>query len=292
MSGIGYAISAGIGFGFFQAVNRRANQEMDAYRATFSLLMVGTVSLAIWTAATQDLSVVTEAPPAPFLFFAAAGVIHFFLGWTFLALSQQRVGAAATGAVLGSTPLVGSVLAALVLGEGLSALALVGILLVGVGVVLLALRQSGGSFARRVPWFALAAALAWGSSPLFIRWGLEDLDSPLIGVTVGLLAATIFYGVALGVSRRRRAAGRIPRTAIGWVMAAGVLVALSIAFQWTAFDLISIAVAITLMQIAAPTVIAVAPILVGTELERPTPALLVGAGAVISGSVIVVLGGA
>ena len=41
MSGIVVAVVAGAGFGIFQATNRRANQELGAYRATFLLLAVG-----------------------------------------------------------------------------------------------------------------------------------------------------------------------------------------------------------------------------------------------------------
>lgn len=291
MSGVAYAVAAGIGFGIFQAVNRRANQEMDAYRATFLLLVVGTLSLSVWTGATQDLSLLADAPFTSVAHFAAAGIVHFFLGWTFLALSQQRIGAASTGAVLASTPLVGSVLAALVLGEALTPVAVLGVLLVVVGVVLLSLRQNPGALSRAVPWFALAAALSWGSSPLFIRWGLEGLDSPLIGVTIGLMAATLAYALALAGWRGRRSSTAPSRSGYAWVTVAGVVVAICITFQWIAFDLIPIAVAITLMQFSAPTVITVAPFLVGTEAERPTPALILGAAAILAGSILVVLAG-
>lgn len=291
MSGVAYAVAAGIGFGIFQAVNRRANQEMDAYRATFLLLVVGTLSLSVWTAATQDLTLLAEAPLGSLAHFGAAGIVHFFLGWTFLALSQQRIGAASTGAVLASTPLVGSVLAALVLGEALTPVAVLGVLLVVAGVVLLSLRQNPGVMSRSVPWFALAAAFSWGSSPLFIRWGLEGLDSPLIGVTVGLLAATLAYAFALAVARRRRASQKPSRAGYAWASVAGVVVAICIAFQWIAFDLIPVAVAITLIQFSAPTIIAVAPFLVGSEAEHPTPTLILGAASILAGSILVVLAG-
>lgn len=290
MNGIGFAAAAGIGFGLFQVANRRANQEIDAFRATFLLLVIGAAGLTVWTVTTRDLGVLGTAPVSSFLYFVAAGVVHFFLGWTFLSLSQQRVGAATTGAVLGSTPLVGSLLAAAFLGEGLSPIALLGILLVGAGVATMSAARAGDvSLFKKVPWFALAAATTWGASPLFIRWGLAGLDDPLIGVTIGLLSASVAYGIALVATRSRRAAAPMPRSGLIWVGVAGVLVAVCIAFQWIAFDLITIAVAITLMQLAAPTVILVAPRVVGTEAEKLTPALIFGAIAVLSGSVLVVL---
>jgi len=290
MSGVAYAVSAGIGFGIFQAVNRRANQQLDAYRATFLLLVVGALAMVLFSLATRDLSVLATAPPQAFLFFTGAVVVHCFLGWTFLSLSQQQVGAATTGAVLGTTPLVGSIMAALVLGEELTVTAGIGILLAVAGVATLSLRRRTTA-AGEFPWFALLAALSWGSSPLFIRWGLEGLDDPIIGVTFGLMAAALVYAFALGVTRRRRAAEPISGEALRWITAAGILVAIGIACQWMAFDLIAVAVAITVMQLSAPTVITVAPFVVKSEVEKPTPALILGTAAVLAGSILVVLTG-
>ena len=206
MGGAGWAVFAGVSFGIFQAINRRANQLIDPYRATFALLLVAVVGLGVFSVATADLSLLSSAPARAFLAFGAAGVIHFFLGWTFLSLSQQRVGAANTGVVTAATPLVGSLLAALVLDEALGAMALTAIALVSAGVILIARRASGSDQRLTIPWFALAASLSWGTSPLFIRWGLEGLPSPVIGVTIGLAAAAMLYAVVL-------ASGRAPTTA-------------------------------------------------------------------------------
>lgn len=292
MGGIGYAIAAGIGFGVFQAFNRLALQSTDAYRATFRLLLVGSSALALWTVATQDLGLLLDAPLNAVGSFAAAGVIHFFFGWTFLSLSQQRIGASATSAVVALNPLIATLLAALVLAETVTWVALLGVVVVIGGVIVLSVRRAPGAFGERLfPWFAVAAALAWGSSPLFIRWGLAEIPAPLIGVTIGLLSATIMYAAALGVTRRRRSRDETAPALLRWSIIAGLLVAASITWQWIAFDLIAIAIAITLMQLAVPTVIVVAPLLVGTSLEKPTPSLLLGAGAVVTGSVLVVLAG-
>ena len=112
MSGIALAITAGVGFGLFQAVNRRANSGIDAYRATFGLLFIGTIALALFAGITQDVGELWAAPISSLFFFAGAGIVHFYFGWTFLSLSQQQVGAARTGATAAATPLVGSLLAA------------------------------------------------------------------------------------------------------------------------------------------------------------------------------------
>ena len=287
MGGAAWALFAGVSFGIFQAVNRRANQLIDPYRATFALLLVAVVGLGIFSAVTADLSLLSSAPVVSFFAFGAAGVIHFFFGWTFLSLSQQRIGAANTGVVTAATPLIGSLLAALVLDEALGPIALAAIALVSAGVILIARRASDGGQRLTYPWFALAASLSWGTSPLFIRWGLDGLPSPVIGVTVGLAAAASLYAVVLASGRTPTTAGTPPEVR-RWILIGGILVAAAIAAQWTALDLVEVNVVVTLQQVATPVVVLVAPFIVGTAIERWTWRLIVGMVAVIAGSTMVI----
>jgi drug/metabolite transporter (DMT)-like permease len=289
MSGITIALLAGLTFGLFQTVNRRTNQLLDAYLGTFLTLVVGLVVLGTFAMATQDLGELGRAPLTAYLGFAAAGIVHFFFGWTFLSLSQQRIGAARTGALVAAAPLFGTLIAALALSEPVTLPMLGGVVLVTAGLVVLSIRHGTGAPGATTPWFGLAAALSWGSSPLFIRWGLERLPVPLLGVTVGLLAASVTYGIALLIAGNRRRRGAFPTESLRWVGASGTLVGIAIALQWTSYDMITIAVALTLMQIATPVVIVAAPVVVGSTMERPTFMMLVGAAAVMAGSTIVVL---
>lgn len=290
MSGVALALAAGVGFGLFQAVNRKANSGLDAYRATFGLLAVGTAGMTVISLLTQDVSAVGRAPIASIAYFAAAGIVHFFFGWTLLALSQQRVGASETGATVAATPLIATVLAAIALDEALTLVVSLGVLLAVAGLATLALRRMPGGKDKgfHIPWFGIGAAISWGTSPLFIRWGLEGLTQPLLGVNIGLAAAMLAYAVALTVTGRWSGAP-ITRSHFGWIMLAGVLVAAAILAQWTSYDLIAIAVAVTLMQVSAPVVIVAAPLVVGTDLERVTPALLLGTALIMSGSILAIL---
>jgi drug/metabolite transporter (DMT)-like permease len=277
-----------VSFGVFQAVNRRVNQLIDPYRTTFALLLVAVVGLGVFSVGTQDLSLLPLAPVSAFIAFGAAGVIHFFFGWTFLSLSQQRIGAANTGVVTAATPLLGSLLAALVLNEPFGAVVLIAIALVSAGVILIARRTSDGSGRRLTyPWFALGASLSWGSSPLFIRWGLDGLASPVIGVTIGLAAAAALYAVVLASGRAPTTSGAPPEVR-RWILIGGILVAGAIAAQWTALDLVEVNVVVTLQQVATPVVVLVAPFIVGTAIERWTRRLILGMVCVIAGSTMVI----
>jgi drug/metabolite transporter (DMT)-like permease len=136
MAGIFWATVAGVGFGFFQIFNRKAGRYIDPYRGTFMLIAISSLILVAASLLTEDLSLLKTATFAAFANFALAGVVHFFFGWTFLSLSQQKVGAARTGALIGAAPLFAAIIAWLLLGETLNLPAIVGILLVVGGVYL------------------------------------------------------------------------------------------------------------------------------------------------------------
>ena len=80
----------------------------------------------------------------------------------------------------------------------------------------------------------LACALMWGVSPVLTIKGLDGLDAPLLGVTLGMVASTAAYGLFLAGRRRRLGAATTDRTALAFKVAAGVAVALSTWWRWSA----------------------------------------------------------
>jgi drug/metabolite transporter (DMT)-like permease len=131
-----WAIVAGLGFGVFQSFNRRAGRSIDSYLSTFMLLVVSSIVLVIVSLLTEDLSPLREAPLIAYVNFGLAGLVHFFLGWTFLTLSQKLVGAARTGALIGTTPLFAFAVGLVFFGEVLSLPVIIGVILVISGVYL------------------------------------------------------------------------------------------------------------------------------------------------------------
>ena len=127
---------AGAGFGVFQSFNRRAGRSIDSYVSTFLLLVVSSIILVVISLLTEDLSLLRQAPLMAFVNFGLAGFVHFFLGWTFLNLSQKLVGAARTSALIGTTPLFAFVVGLVFYGEVLSLPVIIGIVLLIAGVYL------------------------------------------------------------------------------------------------------------------------------------------------------------
>jgi drug/metabolite transporter, DME family len=294
VTGVLWAAASGIGFGLFQSVNGRAVREVDdAYVSTFLQIGVAAVALVALCAATGELALLDGAPAWAIGSFAIAGALHFFLGWTLLNISQDRIGAARTGPLLTTVPIFGVLIAAVTLGEWPSAGAVAGIAVMVFGAYVVASRGSGE---RGVTWqdasFALATAFLWALSPVFTVQGLEELDSPLLGLAIGLVFSTLAYGavLALAPGRRPRARG-LPRTGVALKMAAGLIVALATWGRWAALDLATVGVVLALSLLAVPVVLLLAPIVAGRHVERVTARVWLGAALVVLGALVLIVEG-
>lgn len=298
MTGALWAVIAGLGFGVFQTINRRAIKGMDVFVATFLQLLVSAVVLAVASLATEDISVLFHAPVGALFNFGLAGLLHFAIGWTFLNGSQKRIGAARTGALIGTTPLFGALIALVTLNEALNPIVLTGIALIVAGVYFtnnpsVNSKANPGGAQPASSWrslvIALGAPLCWSISPIFIRYGLDGLDSPLLGVTVGITASALGYGVALFVHRMRSPQGAISSEALALKIVAGILVGLSTWARWIALDFTAVATVLALSLVSVPTVNLLTPLVVDRQLEQVTRQVWLGSALIVSGSLLLIL---
>ena len=292
MSGTLLAAAAGVGFGVFQTLNRRAVGGMsDAYLATFLQLLVALAVLAVASLTTTDFGLIAEATAAGLAFFALAGLVHFFVGWTLLNMSQMRIGAARTSPLLSTNPLFGVVVAAITLQELPHMLGWLGIGLIMAGAFVVA-RERVAETGWGVGWtdsvFGLGTAVAWAISPVFIKEGLDGLSSPLLGLTLGMAAAVLAYAV-LVVFRGVPSTGAVgSRAALGFKLLAGVMVGLSVWARWVSLDTTTIAVVLALGLLSVPVVLVFSPLLMGRHVERVTPQLWLGGGLVVAGGLVLI----
>ncbi len=288
MSGALWALVAAIGFAFLQVSNRKANELLDAYRTAFGLLVAVEVFLVLRIALLGDFQLLFSAPWPAVAIFAVTTLFHFLGGWTLLALSQQAIGVARTGALVSSAPIIGTLVAAVALDEPLTPAIVGGVLLAVVGVAVISLDGRGsGSDKWRRPWFALAVALIWGSTPLLIRLGLEKFDQPVAGLTIGLAFSVVVHAMLLAVTGRWRTP--VAATAVRWIAFGGACGAIAVSSQWLSFDLTTIAIAITVQQLSVLFVIALVPIMFHHPFERMNPRFFAGAMLVLLGATIVLL---
>lgn len=275
MTGALWAGLSGVGFGVFQVLNARAVRGLaHVYLATFVQLLAATAVFVTIVAASADPGDLLDIPLASLLFFCLAGMLHFFVGWTALSKSQTLIGAARTAPLIATAPVFG-VLFVLLTGVLPGPLALVGVALTVVGAYVVtdpgphrrpSLRDSG---------IGLLTAAAWALSAVFTVAGLDGFDDPLLGVTVGVAAATAAYGLVLLGARlgSRRSSARTPdRTAGGmdreaWALKilAGVIVALATWWRWLGLAEAPVEVVLALQLLTVPTVLVIVMLLPGGE---------------------------
>jgi uncharacterized membrane protein len=141
----------------------------------------------------------------------------------------------------------------------------------------------------QIPWAGFATALCWSISPVFIRKGLEDLPSPLLGVTVGMIANVIAYGIILYVQREKWQGRQIPRISLNWQILAGIFVGLSTWARWVALDLTEVAVVIAIGRFNVLVVLVLSLLMLDRSQERITLRLWIGAGLILIGSLLLTL---
>src|SRR3990172_630337 len=139
--------------------------------------------------------------------------------------------------------------------------------------------------------WGLSVALCFSISPIFIRHGLEILPSPLLGVTIGMVFSALGYGILLLLRRNHVVRSAISRSTMIYQLAAGVLVGLSTWARWFALDHAAVGVVLALGRLNVPVVILVSPFLLGQQLERVTPKVVLGALLIVTGSVLLAFTG-
>jgi drug/metabolite transporter (DMT)-like permease len=290
MSGALLAAASGLGFGLFQSVNVRALRATeDSYASTFVQVGVAALVLAAASIGAGQLDGVLDAPLWAIGDFALAGLLHFLAGWSLLNLSQQRIGAARTSPLLTTVPVFGIVIAAITIGQLPGAIALAAITLMCVGAYVVAMR--GGLESPRVtdalP--GLGCAFLWALSPVFILRGLEGFDSPVAGLTVGLIVSVALYAPLYALWRGGTRAWAAVKGSVGKLkLLAGVLVAVSTWWRWAALEDATVGAVLALNLLSVPVVLFLAPVMAGRHIERVTAGLWAGAALVVSGALILI----
>ena len=137
----------------------------------------------------------------------------------------------------------------------------------------------------------LGTAICFSSSSIFIRYGLETIPSPLIGVTIGMVFCTFAYGLILLARFRNQNDEEknlsYSRQGIFLLFFWGIFLGFGTLSRWIAIDLAPIAIVIGLSGLTVPVVLMLSPILMGRNLENVTVRIWIGAGLVIIGASLI-----
>jgi uncharacterized membrane protein len=134
----------------------------------------------------------------------------------------------------------------------------------------------------------LGIALCFSISAILVRNGLNAFPSPLLGVTIGMFAAVVFYGGWLFFLSRSQHFAPVSRRT--WViqLLAGLLIGLGTWARYIAMDLTEIGIVLALGRINTPLVLLLSPLLFGRKNEPVTLTVWLGAGLIVIGSLVLI----
>jgi uncharacterized membrane protein len=266
-----FALLAAVTFAFNNASARRGVLTGSIVQAMAITVPIGVPIFFLATAAAGSLGAIFGFPPEAVLALAVAGIVHFVWGRYCNYRATRAMGANLVGPIQQVSLVLTLVLAILILGETLTPLRVIGILLVVLGPFL-TMRgdaekrtrppratdqaespaeklETGRPAAFKINYaegatFSLLSALGYGTSPILVRYGLESKD-----LGVSLAAGVISYGAAtlvvlpflLWPSRVRHIAAVTGESA-KWFTISGVLVCLSQMFLYMGYAVAPVSV--------------------------------------------------
>ena len=160
-----------------------------------------------------------------FYLFILAGILSpALVRWLYF-ISIDRIGPSMSSSILSTGPSFTAIIAALFLEERLTVNISLGIIMIISGIITFEkdIHNDGLTVRRKKDLiFAVLAAFLVGLAIVIRKMGLNRLDEPLFGVTVGFATSLVFYVILCLVFKRMRAAISLNRNNALFLCAAGV----------------------------------------------------------------------
>lgn len=253
--------SAGI-FGLTSAALRRGVLTGSVLQGLVVTVPLGVPLFAIACAAIGAGGALADMSLTGWLWMSVAGVIHFVLGRYGNYRATRALGAAQSAPMQQITAIVSLALALTFLGESLTPLNALGVVLViaGPGMILWRRMITGVvsthsgitlNYLEGYLWGAVCA-VCWGVSPLLIRYGLEGggIADSIAGGFVSFLAASLVIGLMLLVPGNYAHVRKLDLRAAGWFAASGSLTLISQVFRYMALAVAPVSIVAPILQTA------------------------------------------
>ena len=288
-------LTAAAGFGLAQLFTRLGTLHVDTLPGAV-ISTVPSFLLSLTVALSLDLPAFVEVPLVGFLWMALLAVINYPLGRVLDIMTTSRLGAARSATVIASAPIWSAILAISFLGERPNAAIVVGTIAVVVGVAVIVrearTNESRVTTATRTDplgyLFGLGTGVCYGAMPVLSKTAVSDYAPPQLvaAITVGMGVVMVTSMGAPGIPRAFRSSrnGVAMFALSGLFGGAGLL---SIMFGVKHSDV----VIVTPIMSISPLVTLILVSVFLRRLERITVTLVLGTLVVVTGAVLVAVGG-
>jgi uncharacterized membrane protein len=256
-------------FAFNNAATRRGVLIGSVIQGIAITVPIGTVLFGLACVVTGSLGAVAGFSTPAIACFALAGIAHFVLGRYCNYRAIAAIGTNLASPIQQWEVLVTLALAMMFLGEKLTLIAVIAILLLVLGPAIAtrieesrSARPAGAAVAAAAPakfqpryregyTWAFLSIFGYGSSPIFVRAGLENasMTDGLAAGLVSYIAATIVVAIWVLGARQVEHVRSLAAEPRRWFVLAGVLVFLSHMVRYMALAVLPVVVVAPIMRI-------------------------------------------
>ncbi|MDH3241123.1 MAG: DMT family transporter [Alphaproteobacteria bacterium] len=276
MLGAFFAICSAATFGFNSAAMRRGVLQGTVFQAIAITVPIGVPLFLLAALIGGQLGDMFAFGWTGTGYLAAAGILHFVWGryWNYRAVKEM--GANLSGAVQQISLVAALAFAMVLLGEQLTILRIIGIVLVVGGPFIMTSgrgakrgkkakagdgeKDAAAAGGAKPPVFrpnilagyvaGLMATLGYGMTPTLVRLGLADTGASLAGGAISYIAATLAFAVLLLVPGQLYHCFAIDRTAAKWFTVSGVFVFLAQMFRYLALAIAPVTVVTPIQRLS------------------------------------------
>lgn len=302
MPGEIWALIAAILFGLAYVAVRKAHDDgWTNLNVLVSMAVINVVCYSVGLATVAAEGGLRGVSWQALLLFAAAGVFTSVLGRGTMFASIARIGASRASSYRVTSPVITVAMAYALLGERMSAQALVGTGVVLAGVWLLtnetrareregAVAGGAGGVVMTGILLALASAASFGAGQVFRKLGIELTPLPVLGALVASLVGLLTYGLGALRGGRWLELAKAHRRKFAWpILAAGLLTTVAQLSVFWAYERAPVSTA-SVLGSTEPVWTLLAAALLMRRQEAPTRWLALTIVVITAGSALVVAG--
>lgn len=261
----------------------------SSLQASLVVVTVDTSLYVIVLLATRGTAVFVDLPMEAIALFVAAGVVGTALGRLAIFTGIDRVGAAVNTAAVSIRPLFATLLAFVVLGEGVGPTVALGILVIVAGLLVLTISEGGDitGWATKDLVFPLAAALFFAIGNVARRFGLVTFPDVRLLEAVALnefgsMVALAGFAIVAG----RRDVLRAPPRTYAYFSGSGTLTAVALLSLFAALQAGKVAI-VDPLSATAPLFATIFAAVLLRDVERVTRGVVAGATLIAVGVVVI-----
>ena len=262
MFGALLALASAAFFGLNSATLRRGVIKGSVLQAMAVTVPFGVPLFMVIAAFMGGFQAMARWDLAPWVWMAAAGVVHFVIGRYGNYKATQLLGATLSTPIQQVSILVALVLAFIFLDETVNTVNVVGILLVMVGPMMLLRRRKATSAAGKAKGFepqygpglfwGAVCAFGYGASPLLVALGIGagGIADSVGGLLVSYVAATLVVLAWVALTGGLSQLGPYRSDTTGWFLLSAVFVAFSQLFRYVALAVAPVAVVVPIQRLS------------------------------------------